>query len=329
MNYYEELGLSETASPGEIHQAYRQFARLIHPDQQPDDGLRVLAEIQMKRLNRMIEVLTDPALRREYDRSIEPSMALVRISPQSPAPGPGILSQRLHRVNRSFWVWAGAAFVGVAIIAVFFSDYEWAGSVPVPKVYAEPHPPPVVAPGVPVEHAEVARKPLPRHSPGPLPPLPPRQESQAELPPQPDIWMDPAQGMPHLPIPRLEKPAGFASNWLYASVAGASKTGGLYAPEFIEMKISESEGQVAGAYRARYLVTDKAISSAVAFHFEGRAAVPLSTLYWIGAGGAYGRITLKLISEKSLAVNWTAEHLSEDIALISGTATLARRRDPQ
>jgi hypothetical protein len=329
MNYYEELGLSETASPDQIHQAYRQFARLIHPDQQPDDRLRVLAEIQMKRLNRMIEVLSDPARRRDYDRSLDPPMALVLISPQSPAPGPGILSKRLNRVNRSFWVWAGAAFVGVAIIAVFFSDYEWAGSVPVPKVYAEPHPPPVLAPSLPVEHAEVARNSLPHHSRGLLPPLPPRQESRAELPPQPDIWMDPAQDMLHLPIPRLDKPAGLAGHWLYASVAGVSKTERLYAPEFIEMKISESEGQVAGTYRARYLVTDKAISSAVAFHFEGRAAVPLSTLHWIGAGGAYGRITLKLISENSLTVNWTAEHLSEDIALISGKATLARRRDPQ
>jgi len=70
MDYYEELGLSRTTSLDEIRHAYRQFARLIHPDQQPDEHLRRLAEIQMKRLNQILEVLTDAVQRREYDRSL-------------------------------------------------------------------------------------------------------------------------------------------------------------------------------------------------------------------------------------------------------------------
>jgi hypothetical protein len=127
--------------------------------------------------------------------------------------------------------------------------------------------------------------------------------------------------------PSSETAAGFGGKWIYSPAAEPPKAG-LYAPEYIELQILEKDGQVRGLYRARYLVTDRAISPAVVFRFEGRGAAPVSTLRWNGSGGAYGKVTLKLITDDSLEVAWTAARLSEDLGLISGTARLVRKRDP-
>ncbi|MBL8229478.1 MAG: J domain-containing protein [Bryobacterales bacterium] len=70
MTYYEEFGLSPHASAEEIREAYRQLARLLHPDRSQDERSRQLAETQMKRLNVMMEVLTSAEKRSQYDASL-------------------------------------------------------------------------------------------------------------------------------------------------------------------------------------------------------------------------------------------------------------------
>src|ERR1017187_2466926 len=70
MDYYEELGVDRSASPDEIRQAYRHLVRLLHPDHCNDDQVRPLADLQMKRLNGVLRVLTNPAERETYDRSV-------------------------------------------------------------------------------------------------------------------------------------------------------------------------------------------------------------------------------------------------------------------
>ena len=67
MNFYEELGLSSSASIEEIRQAHRRLARLLHPDKLQDKNLRHLAECQMKRLNSVYAVLSDAQQRLQYD----------------------------------------------------------------------------------------------------------------------------------------------------------------------------------------------------------------------------------------------------------------------
>ncbi len=63
-DYYEELGVSRSASPDEIKKAYRKLAAKLHPDRNPGDK-RI--EARFKRVNRANEVLSDPKLRALYD----------------------------------------------------------------------------------------------------------------------------------------------------------------------------------------------------------------------------------------------------------------------
>ena len=70
MTYYEELGVSAEASREEIRQAYKRLVRLLHPDRCNDPATRVLAELQMRRLNGILEVLSHPDERANYDRSL-------------------------------------------------------------------------------------------------------------------------------------------------------------------------------------------------------------------------------------------------------------------
>jgi molecular chaperone DnaJ len=63
-DHYEELGLSRDASADEIKRAYRQLARQLHPDTNPDPA----AEARFKLVAQAYEVLSDPEKRARYDR---------------------------------------------------------------------------------------------------------------------------------------------------------------------------------------------------------------------------------------------------------------------
>lgn len=64
-HYYSLLKVDRQASLSAIKQAYRQLARQLHPDLNPNDEA---AAEQFKALNEAYEVLSDPAKRRQYDR---------------------------------------------------------------------------------------------------------------------------------------------------------------------------------------------------------------------------------------------------------------------
>ncbi|MBL0176237.1 MAG: J domain-containing protein [Ignavibacteria bacterium] len=74
-NYYETLGVLETASAAEIKAAYRKFAKKYHPDKNPGDAT---AEARFKDLSEAYEVISDPEKRKRYDE-------LRRISTKGPA----------------------------------------------------------------------------------------------------------------------------------------------------------------------------------------------------------------------------------------------------
>ncbi len=64
-DYYQTLGVEQTASTNEIKRAYRRLARRYHPDVNNGDAQ---AERQFKAISEAYAVLSDPQKRHQYDR---------------------------------------------------------------------------------------------------------------------------------------------------------------------------------------------------------------------------------------------------------------------
>ena len=63
-NYYEVLGVPESAPQKDITKAYRKLARQYHPDANPGNSA---AEERFKDISAAYDVLGDEAKRKEYD----------------------------------------------------------------------------------------------------------------------------------------------------------------------------------------------------------------------------------------------------------------------
>jgi molecular chaperone DnaJ len=66
-NYYEILGVAQTATEEEIKKAYRKLALKYHPDRNPDDKK---AEEKFKELTEAYQVISNPEKRRQYDAAL-------------------------------------------------------------------------------------------------------------------------------------------------------------------------------------------------------------------------------------------------------------------
>lgn len=366
MTYYEELGVNGTASTDDIREAYKRLARLLHPDKMQDEKLRKLAECQMKRLNSIYETLTHPANRDAYDRSLRPAIVLLpELDTDSSDPRPTVDWRRLW--DWRWWVaklrgpdgaWIGAAFIVVFLILYSLADssIQPAGSVVQPKSdvpesasRSESGRKPAAAD--PVQQLQLYAMQLQklleaaRHE---------RDEARQRVaalevrlrethseevplsPPPPTIKALPAMPqLSRLPSPPMYPPSQakqpkneLAGNWFYSRPRSAEPAADLYPPEFIETMIAEDGGVLHGRYRARYRVTDRAISPEVSFQFTGKAGPDLVRLAFAGAGGAKGVVRLKLLSQNRLEVVWTADELGASLGLGFGTAVLIRRQDP-
>lgn len=69
MSFYELLGISESGSPIEIKQAYKQLARKYHPDVSPPGYVEEYTK-KFIRVQEAYETLSDPRRRAMYDRDM-------------------------------------------------------------------------------------------------------------------------------------------------------------------------------------------------------------------------------------------------------------------
>ena len=64
--FYDELGIPRDANAAAIKHAFKEVAKVYHPDKNPPDK-QAWAHEQMSRFNFIVETLLNPATRREYD----------------------------------------------------------------------------------------------------------------------------------------------------------------------------------------------------------------------------------------------------------------------
>ncbi|MDP9054183.1 MAG: J domain-containing protein [Acidobacteriota bacterium] len=352
ISYYEELGLAPDASPEEIRDAFRLNVRLLHPDQHTDPHLKEIAERQMRKLNRIYAVLSDPDSRRQYDESPD-----VKFVPPLPFDPPLPARQTL----RPKLAWASAIVVSGGLLMWLAADNQpgFQGRAPdnvLPAQSAPAMPQPAAPAPQPdqstveqirrlqsdlraalMERDAAIRELAGLRSPGPgariadLPPSkaaephPAANTAEPASPPRLTFPASPA------PLPQVERPqtlnhqlAGF---WFYARppLGQMNKNRALYPPEFIEATLFEENGSVRGRLRARYQITDGAISPEVNFTFAGTQNGTQLACPWTGPGGARGEITLKLTAENFMRIDWAASELGSQQGLSSGTAVLTRR----
>jgi curved DNA-binding protein CbpA len=377
MTFYEELGVPPDAPLESIRDAYRKVARLLHPDVQTDPALKESAEAQMKRLNHLYGILSDPERRRRYDQDLA-------ISAERPAPiffpAPPSADQ-FHSGNSGTVVWLAAT----AVCATFIIWLAARESSSTPAVYplqssaGQPiggQPTPSKSSERPRTAAAVLRataipsRPQPAQqrddeladlrgqllaantdrvrlekqmaareterktaNPANLTPAPlfatqpapdislPAVLPPTAAPPMPAKTADP----PHAEPAAIARGARWSGSWSYRQARTGHKDTALFPPEFIETVITEDKGRIRGQYHARFQVADALISPDVDFHFEGKISGPAGRLTWTGTSGAKGEVQLRLISDTTLEIVWSATTLGKSMGLASGTAVLNRK----
>jgi curved DNA-binding protein CbpA len=80
--FYDELGVARDANSAQIKHAFKEVAKVYHPDKNPPDK-QVWAHEQMSRYNFIVETLLNPATRREYDDLVQ-KYEMMPIEPARP-----------------------------------------------------------------------------------------------------------------------------------------------------------------------------------------------------------------------------------------------------
>jgi curved DNA-binding protein CbpA len=343
ITFYEEIGVAPGASPEEIRNAFRALVRLFHPDQQTDPQLKEIAEKQMRKLNRVYAVLSDPERRRRYDEVLEREYISSTV-----VVGPVFKSGLRQFMGRT------ASFAAI-LLGAGLLIWLTPESIPGPQSFARDQtaPPRYVPPSLSAVEGDqgslitslrselravtlergIAIRELNRLQ-GAAP------ESQSGISTPPDgaevAAGSPVTTMTELPSGTAEKRPvrGLAGFWFYAKTpqaqSGKFSTSGndeiIYQPDRIEATIWKRKGRIYGKYRARFRIADRGISPDVSFAFTGTpGAGPQFTFPWTGAAGAKGELDLKVISANSLRIDWHATEPGAEQGLDTGTAILTRR----
>src|SRR2546428_5145568 len=68
--FYDELGVPREANAAAIKHAFKEIAKVYHPDKNPPEK-QAWAHEQMSRFNFIVETLLNPTTRREYDELVK------------------------------------------------------------------------------------------------------------------------------------------------------------------------------------------------------------------------------------------------------------------
>ncbi len=353
MDHYEELGIPRSASPEEIRTAWKKLAFLLHPDRQPDQQSRTIAELQMRRANDIIAVLGDPVRRRNYDMELERQ----GFGGTRPGPPPEPLVLRQFR-RPHVWAVTGVLLVALTACALLWISVEGTDHVSPGVVPDDKH---ELSSASRVPQSDPGRQPAKQRSTGHVPALQetprvsasrrhndsrkpagelaPPQLRIVELPPSQTLPQDFGRASdPNLPLlfsmksvpkppapsPSPARPA-LRGTWVYLKPAAQEQPNPhVYPPEYIQLWIrEESDGRISGNYLARYKARDQAVSPNVQFEFHGQDAGD-SVFRWADENGAEGTIELRIIQSNSLRVHWTTTRMGRVSSLLAGTAVLSR-----
>ena len=359
MTLYEELGLAVSAAPEEIRKAHRTLSRLLHPDQQMDDSLRQAAELQMRRLNIIIDILLDPQKRRRYDESL-------RTAPAEIFPAPTAVPRIVVRSSFSLLDVVGiilaAILITILVIWLFGGDFirlrELSSELNAPAgtaaagIHGESvkHPQKAVQQTVvpvkkrfepPPEAPATRTQTLP--APTPLGPPPQHKVAPQILAYQPETltlsastYPPASLRLPPAPVPEVAVPPDkvtppalpFTGLWLLPSSGrkGSGSGSVQQAPQYIQVNIIlGQEDTVYGEYSARYEAPDRPISPEVAFTFDGPVAGNAAAFVWKAADGSRGAVELKLLNPRSMQVTWRVIEFGSTIGIAGGAAVVIRK----
>lgn len=353
LTYYDDLGVPASASGEEIREAYLNLVRTLHPNLQHEPSLKRYAEVQMKRISRAYAVLSDDQRRRRYDAD-----SALAFEPPTPASS----RRNAGRSRARAWItlgWLICAFAGSIGIGWYMSQQS--GAPPAPsEVKAAPAArvvtPAVQAPAVPVSSAaaqsaqeqpgsaSTAAPPLTGAPPGSLQPGSVQASDPADLSSLP-TELAAAKAERDRALFQIElknKELDFLTNRIIAAPKAQKGFGGVwvlpkssgvlpnssYAPASADLIVTENAGLLEGRFRARYPTMGRTEPTIVHFYFEGKPETNVANLNWTGDGGAKGDIQLRLISQNSLELVWSATEMGREAGPGSGTVLLLRKREP-
>ncbi len=338
MNHYEELGLNPSASADQIHKAHRILSRLLHPDQQTDGILRDAAEIQMRRINAMVDVLLDPDKRRAYDatlRSASESLGPLR-TPEVRSHWSGSFSL----LDLIGIIAAAVMFTLVAMWVVAGDFVHWRGApepvsasvvpleAPAPAVDDSAPFRPRVKPNVrlsasrpdtAVREIQAPAAAAVRRPPADVP-LP--ATAGARVPVEDPL---PAPILPAAAAPVPPSNPGFAGLWLLP--AGGNTAASRNTPQYIQVKIYGQDERLYGEYTAQYEAPGRPVSPKVIFQFNGPARGDSALCDWNSSDGSHGAIQLRLLTPQSMQVSWHVAEFGSAMAIAGGAAVVIRKAD--
>src|ERR1039457_2215796 len=214
MTWYEELGLTPAARDEDIRKAHRTLSKLLHPDHQTDAAVRGAADIQMRRLNGIVDTLLDPERRRDYDESLSqrqrPEAVPSRIPFKRPAANLLVtILGALALTVAAVWFYAGdlMRFQPSAAAATDPPPPKGRAAPPTPasasKSPETPEPSGVNRPAtLSIDPSRVQRAPLPVETPS----APPAVPEPAPVPAPPAASMTAAPQQPAPPVVEFPTP---------------------------------------------------------------------------------------------------------------------------